>query len=79
VLLGYDMQRGPKGQEHWHAEHPSPSRPDYKNWLHRFSTLVEPLSGAGVSIWNCSRATALECFPRRPLRDVLPESSEVAA
>ena len=73
VLLGYDMQRGPKGEEHWHPDHPMKSRNPYKQWIRLFGTLVKPLQDKGVEIINCSRRTALECFPGRPLQEVFPD------
>ena len=67
LLLGYDMQRGPNGEEHCHADHPSRSTPRYELFQSFFPSLVEPLREAGVSIVNCSRRTAIECFPRMDL------------
>lgn len=74
VLLGYDMQRGPKGEEHYHADHPNKSRAKYEVFQSFFPSLVEPLQAAGVSIANCSRRTALECFPRMQLDAALREA-----
>jgi hypothetical protein len=78
VLLGYDMQRGPKGQEHWHPDHPNGSRSPYPQFAACFPSLVEPLKAAGAEVVNCSRVSALKCFPRRELRDVLAESAVAA-
>jgi hypothetical protein len=83
VLLGYDMQRiehAPDGtqlkskdiKEHWHGDHPVPSRSVYKVFRKCFDTIVEPLNQLGVSVINCTPSTALECFPKGNLRDVLP-------
>jgi hypothetical protein len=79
VLLGYDMQTGPKGEQHWHEDHPQSNAPEYSNWAQRFATLVEPLAEAGIEVVNCTARTALTCFPCRPLRDALLHASEVAA
>lgn len=65
VLLGYDM-RG----DHFFGQHPDKSKPPFPVCLQRFATLVEPLKALGVEIVNCSRQTALTCFPRRPLEEV---------
>ncbi len=78
VLLGYDMQPGPKDEEHWHADHPNKSRSPYARFQSYFPTLVQPLAEAGVSIVNCTRRTALECFPRQVLRDALAETAVAA-
>jgi hypothetical protein len=71
VLLGYDMQKGPKGEQHWHADHPNKLGPDYRKWRDMFLSLLDPLTKAGVEVINCTRATALDVFPCRPLESVL--------
>jgi hypothetical protein len=80
VLLGYDMQLGTRGKRHWHSDHP----PAFMNsplqtFRQHFPTLVRPLKDAGVSIVNCSRATALTCFERQTIEDVFPVSVEAVA
>lgn len=78
LLLGYDMQQGPKGQEHWHVDHPNKSRSPYQNFRSFYPSLVEPLKAAGVEVINCTRRTALTCFPRMALEHALA-AHEVAA
>lgn len=78
VLLGYDMQRGPKGQQHWHPDHPTKIGPDYRRWVTLFASIVPPLAKAGVEIINCTRRTALECVPRAALESIFP-AREAAA
>jgi hypothetical protein len=65
VLLGYDMQGA-----HFHHGHPDGSTPPFLICLQRFATLVEPLKEIGVEVINCSRQTAVTCFPCRPLEEV---------
>ncbi len=71
VLLGYDMQPAPGGQVHWHADHPGKPRTAFREWIPFFESLVEPLAAAGVSVVNCTRETALTCFPRAALEATL--------
>lgn len=73
VLLGYDMQPADDGRTHFFGEHPVPIRKSSPYGLFRrsFDALVEPLQQRGIEIVNCTRQTALMCFPRRPLADVL--------
>jgi hypothetical protein len=71
VLLGYDMQPGPKGEQHWHHDHPTRIQSPYPLFLEKFATLVAPLEQAGVRVVNCSRRTALACFPKQSLREAL--------
>lgn len=66
LLLGYDLQRGEAGQTHWHGNH----RGDLKSvspwveFLKAYPTLVKPLAKRGIELVNCSRRSALTCFPQ---------------
>ena len=76
VLLGYDMRvQGDK--THWHQGHGhSPAYYDgiLKNeLLPLFQFIVEPLKQAGVEVINATPGSALECFPKRDLTDILNE------
>jgi hypothetical protein len=75
VLLGYDMAIGLDGKEHWHADHPNPTRSPYQTFRAAYPTLVEPLTAAGVEVINCSRRTALNCFPRAVITDLFPSGT----
>lgn len=70
ILLGYDMQLGPKRKAHWHSDHPNRMASPYAKWVPMFDTLVSPLRKLGVEVINCTRSTALECFPRMTLAEV---------
>ena len=70
LLLGYDMQRT-NGVAHWHGEHPDKSRSAYAEFLRCYPSLLEPLKAAGVTVVNCSRVTALNCFQKIALEDAL--------
>lgn len=71
VLLGYDMQASPTGEDHWHAPHPDGSHPGYDDCLRRFDTLVAPLAALSIEVVNCSPKTALRAFKCLPLSEVL--------
>lgn len=73
LLLGYDMQPGPNGKAHYFGQHPAPlkKKMPFDEWRHAFSTIVEPLKSLGVEVVNCSRETALTCFPLKSLREAL--------
>lgn len=75
ILLGYDMQ-ATGGKDHWHPNHPYGMVNPYKQWVRLFGTIVEPLAKLGVTVVNCSRATALPMFPRMPLEQALPAQRE---
>jgi hypothetical protein len=78
VLLGYDLQLGPAKEEHWHGPHnprsivaPSLLEQKLARFRAAFTALVAPLNAAGIAIVNCTRRTALTCFPCRALEATL--------
>lgn len=72
VLVGYDMQRT-YGMKHWHGDHPPPLAQEIpvEGWRRSFDSLAVDLTAAGVRVTNCTRETALECFPRGELQQCL--------
>lgn len=64
ILLGYDCSL--ENGTHWHGEHPAgmqnPIPGEVERWHSDFSLLVGELPS--VEIINCSRHTALTCFPQ---------------
>lgn len=70
VLLGYDMQLGVKGKKHWFGDHPPgvDRGSNYGDWLARMRKAAPMIP---VPVFNCSRDTAIDCFPRKALKDVL--------
>lgn len=73
LLLGYDMEAKDERRSHWFGAHPQGLRggSPYALFRQMFGTMVGPLKQLGVEVINCSRETALTCFPRQPLREVL--------
>lgn len=73
VLLGFDMQADAHGKVRWFGNHPyGGPTPPFITFRERFETMVEPLREAGITVTNCTPHSALEHFPLRPLREVLP-------
>lgn len=72
VLLGYDMQRT-EGKMHWHGRHWGrlPNGNGFPSWIRQMGPLAKDLRGRGISVINCSRVTALRCFPRTSLENAL--------
>lgn len=70
ILLGYDCQKT-GGRAHWHGDHPAGlgNAGSVDKWPAQFRLLASHL--AGLEVINCSRETALQAFPRRPLEEVL--------
>jgi len=69
VLLGYDMG-GVEGRRHFFGEHPGKLNRgmNFPEWIKRFNRAAPHIK---VPVVNCSRETALTCFPRKSLREVL--------
>lgn len=72
ILLGFDMQRT-KGQSHWHGDHPKElnRHSDFGNWRGRFVSLARDLKKEGVEVINATRESALDCFERKTVEEVL--------
>jgi len=72
VLLGYDMEARCEARSHFFGSHPQGLRGNspYPIFRQMIGTMVEPLQTLGVEVLNCSRHTALSCFPRVRLEDV---------
>jgi len=68
LLLGYDM-----GGLHWFGSHPKPlsNRSDYGYFLQMMATMAKPLREQGITVINCSPISAMTCYPKQPLREVL--------
>lgn len=70
LLLGYDCQRT-GGKVHWHGDHPKGmgNAGGLPRWPAQFAQAARDLTN--VEIVNCSRETALTCWPRGNLEDWL--------
>lgn len=66
ILLGYDMQYT-AGKRHWHGDHPAKlgNAGAIADWPAQFEQLRR--DHPDIEIINCSRETALSCFPRQSL------------
>ncbi len=68
ILLGYDCSL--TNGIHWHGPHEQTTNPSARccsKWLDQFARLETH----GAEVINCSRHTALTCFPRMPLEQAL--------
>lgn len=71
ILLGYDCKLT-GGKAHFHGDHKGMSNPNHnkcKMWHIQFTRLAKRLKK--VEVLNCSRETALQCFPRVTLEQAL--------
>jgi hypothetical protein len=76
ILLGFDMQRT-GGKSHWHGDHIGGlhNGNGFPSWIERMGYLARDLAASGVTVLNCSRATALRCFPKAKLEDCFDKES----
>ena len=70
-LLGCDCKAS--GKIHWHGDHPKELRnaTSLGRWPQDFKKLAKDAEKSGVEIINCSRDTALTCFPLVELESAL--------
>ena len=71
-LLGLDCQ-SPDGRKHWFGNHP-PCLDEplpFERWIEELSILAKELFATKVEVINCSRKTALTCFPHMTLVNYL--------
>ena len=73
ILLGYDMKLDKSGKRHWFGEHPPQiaKNSNYKSFAAAFSEAASDILAAGVEVINCSRDTALTCFVRANIEDIV--------
>lgn len=74
LLLGFDL-RG----THFFGRHPEPLKNTTEQRFEAFKKQFERYRPKGVSIFNCTHGSALNCYPKRDLADCLAESAVLAA
>lgn len=80
ILLGFDMQRT-GGRSHCHGDHVKglPNGSNFRLWMDHFRVLARDLQSTGVEVVNCSRETAMQCFPRLPLAEAFKQGEPADA
>lgn len=70
ILLGFDCGHT-GGKSHWHGDHPSGlgNAGMTSQWLDKFKQLADDFKH--IEIINASRETAITCFPRARLEDLI--------
>lgn len=71
LLLGYDCRRTPK--THWFGDHPPELQRDthYENFAHHYGRAKPQLDELGIEVINCAKGSAIDCFRRAMVGDVL--------
>ena len=72
MLLGFDMSLGHGGKAHWFGSHPYGGPPKLTKFRLYFPSIAPPLKALGIEVLNCSRRSALTCFPKVALERALP-------
>jgi hypothetical protein len=74
LLLGYDAQHT-NGKAHCHGDHPPGlgNAGSWAQWPQQFRAMFV----AVANVVNCSRVSALDCFPRGLLEDELMKTDEI--
>lgn len=68
-LFGFDMQRGPKGEIHWHPEYAwrptgGTGNATYREWSQQFGSAANAFARIGTKVINASPWSAIEVFPK---------------
>lgn len=73
VLLGYDMQRGPRGESHHHGDHEGklPNLGTLDAWRRHMVEIGIDLRERGIEVINATRRTAITCFEQMPIGEAL--------
>lgn len=80
ILLGYDMQpkiikadgEPDKVIMHWFGDHPQATPPAFLAQVKgHFDSMIPDLEKHGLEVINSSVVSAIECFPKIPLREAL--------
>jgi hypothetical protein len=76
LLIGFDMKLI-AGKRHWFGDHPGPlnKNSDYRDWITKYQRIAIDLERMGIECFNCSMESALDCFPKRRLDELLTSLS----
>lgn len=68
-LLGFDMQRGPKGEKHWYPDYPwandeksGTKRGTYNDWAQEFADIALQFQKERIEVFNVNHRSLIEAF-----------------
>jgi|WetSurMetagenome_2_1015567.scaffolds.fasta_scaffold00567_31 hypothetical protein len=72
LLLGYDM-KFIDDKKHWHKDHPKPLKNSecvkiFRKYFYDAALILDEMN---IEVINCSRQSALECFSKADIQEVL--------
>lgn len=70
-LLGFDFKHTDK--THWFGDHPFSLRdkPYFERWIEDMDKASKVLKQAGIRVINCSPDSNINCFEKRPIKEVI--------
>lgn len=80
ILLGYDMKYK-NGKKHWFGDHKELQNPienKLRKWAKYFKSIKDNLKNGEIII-NCTRETAIDCFPIISLKEAFNEQMGAVA
>ena len=84
ILIGMDCKPGPKGEKHWHPDHPAPcgQAQPFSTWSDEFTSLAGPAAQRGLDIVDCSLDSAIRMLRKSTIeKELVPHEArgDVAA
>jgi hypothetical protein len=70
LLVGYDMKYT-NGRKHWFGDHPVKGEDIFQDMIDCFNTIQLDLERFGTSVINCNPDSALDCFRKAEIQEVL--------
>lgn len=75
VLMGFDMRSDDPRGAHWHEDHPAgmnnPGPAQFADWMRHFHAASAEIRAMGRTVINATPGSALECFNRASLDEIL--------
>lgn len=73
ILLGFDMKKGPNGEHNIDGDHPKYIKKPFRGDLNarKMRNALVSLELNDITVYNCSLDSAIDCFPKKDIRDAL--------
>lgn len=73
ILVGYDMKDALDGRHNIIGDHPKEIKrsSSFELFRENIASLTKPLEELGIAVYNCTIDSALTCFPKKELKNVL--------
>lgn len=73
IFLGLDLKSGPNGEHNIDGDHPPQIKRDWlvDMYIENFNNSVQYLENMGITVYNCNLDSALNCFPKVELSNVI--------